>query len=115
VITPRVADRPITAGVTWPDIITGGALEAGTGVSGLTGIGFPGITSAPRFPDRDVLLGDSLWGPLADFTIPDDEIELYAEAPHGGRSIVAHHGTAATATLIEELFRNGGLMKVKTF
>ena len=94
-------------------ILTGGGLETGTGVPGLTGRGTPGISSGPR-----ILAGggnDSLWDSLADLAIPDDEIENYAEALEAGRSIVAYHATAANAAQIEALFRDAALSKIKTF
>jgi hypothetical protein len=93
-------------------IITGGGLETGTGVPGLTGSGIPGITSAPRLVDVG---GPSLWDKLADLAIPDDEVENYAEALEAGRSIVAYHGDSKNVAKVEAVFGDNGLTKVKTF
>ena len=61
----------LRGGVADTGTLTGG-LETGTGVPGLTGGGIPGVTGAPRLAD----VGDaSLWERLADFAIPDDEVE----------------------------------------
>jgi hypothetical protein len=117
VITPEEADQPITGGIAGSGIITGGGLETGTGVPGLTGAGIPGITSAPSLiaADEAQLIGDSLWDRLADLAIPDDEVENYAEALEDGRSIVAYHGDSKNVANVEGLFATAGLTKVKTF
>lgn len=107
------ADVTISAsGLVDTGIITGGGLETGTGV--------PGITSAGRgVGGRSHITGGSnsgsLWDRLADLAIPDDEVENYAEALESGRSIVAFHGSSSTAAKVEALFRDAGLTKVKTF
>ena len=92
-----------------------GGLETGTGVPGLTGSGIPGITGAPRLTELDTAAGDSLWDRLADFAIPDDEMENYAEALEAGRSIVAYHGDAQNVAQVEALFVGAGLTKIRTF
>lgn len=112
VIGPDDAEMPVAGGVIGSGIITGGGLETGTGVPGLTGSGVPGITSAPRMID---LGNGSLWDRLADLAIPDDEVENYAEALESGRSIVAYHGTSESVTQLETLFGSYGLTKVTTF
>lgn len=93
-------------------ILTGGGLDTGTGVPGLTGSGIPGVTGAPRLADVD---GGSLWERLADLSIPDDEAENYAEALESGKSIVAFHGDSKNVAKVEALFASHGLTKVKTF
>jgi hypothetical protein len=113
VIGPDDAETPLTsAGMIDSGILTGGGLETGTGVPGLTGSGIPGITSAPRLAEG---VGDSLWDRLADLAIPDDEVENYAEALESGRSIVAYHGNSKNVSALESLFKEAGLTKVKTF
>jgi tRNA A58 N-methylase Trm61 len=52
---------------------------------------------------------------LADFEIPDDQIENYALALEAGRSVVAYPATAANVAAVEAAFRAGGLVNVKTF
>ena len=112
VLVPDDDAAPVAAtGFVDTSLLTGG-LETGTGVPGLTGSGVPGITGAAR-PDAG--LADSLWDRLADLSIPDDEVENYAEALEAGRSIVAYHADSKTVSKIEGLFASNGLMKVKTF
>jgi hypothetical protein len=91
--------------------LTGGGLETGTGVPGLTGSGTPGIGATSQ-PEID---GDSLWARLADFEIPDDQVENYAVALEAGRSVVAYASTSAGVAAVEAAFRAGGLVNVKTF
>lgn len=91
-------------------ILTGGGLETGTGVPGLTGSGTPGIGASASVGERN-----SLWDRLADLAIPDDEVENYAEALEAGRSIVAYYGSASNVPQLEALFAGSGLAKVKTF
>jgi hypothetical protein len=94
-------------------ILTGGGLETGTGVPGLTGSGIPGITSAPPVAAEGG--NDTLWERLDDLEIPDDEVENYAEALEAGRFIIGYHGTAANVALVDAVFRDSGLTKIKTF
>lgn len=114
VLGPEDADEAtdVQAGFVDSSILTGGGLETGTGVPGLTGGGIPGITSAPRLVDVG---SPSLWEKLADFAIPDDEVENYAQALESGRSIVAFHADSKSVAKVESLFGSNGLTKVKTF
>jgi hypothetical protein len=115
VLGPDEADSIATGGHIDTTIITGGGLESGTGVPGLTGSGIPGITSAPRLGGVGSTAGDSLWDRLADFAIPDDEVENYVEALEAGSSIVAFHGDTKNVAKVEGLFGSAGLTKIKTF
>lgn len=111
VITPEESDTLVSGAPLSSGIITGGGLETGTGVPGITGSGVPGITSTARVD----LIGDSLWDKLADLAIPDDEVENYAEALEAGRSIVAFHGDSKSVAKVEGIFAGAGLTKIKTF
>jgi hypothetical protein len=116
VIAPEAADTLVTGvhgQVVDTGILTGGGLQTGTGVPGLTGKGVPGIMSAPE--DRFDIGGDSLWDKLSDLAIPDDEVENYAEALEAGRSLVAFHGDSKNVAKVESIFAAAGLKKVKTF
>jgi hypothetical protein len=116
VIAPEEADTLVTdvsGHLVDTGILTGGGLETGTGVPGLTGKGTPGITSSPG--DRYDVASDTLWDKLADLAIPDDEVENYAEALEAGRSIVAFHGDSKNVAKVESIFTAAGLRKVKTF
>lgn len=116
-IEPGDVEAPLTSGGIDTGILTGGGLETGTGVPGLTGSGIPGVTSGPRLENLgpEFTAGDSLWDRLADLAIPDDEVENYAETLEAGRTVVAYHANASTVERVEELFRQSGLSKVKTF
>ncbi len=102
----------IGAGLVDTSILTGGGLETGTGVPGLTGSGVPGVSGAPSITQIGT---ESLWERLADFAIPDDEVENYAEALEAGRSIVAYHADSKSVAKVEGLFSSAGLSKIKTF
>jgi len=92
-----VARRQIGTG-----LITGGQ---GTGVPGLTNDG-PGLT---------YFRTESVSDRLGDLEIPDSEMDNYVEALEAGRSIVAYFAHQDTVAKVEEIFRAGGLAKVKTF
>jgi hypothetical protein len=115
VLGPDDADTLATGGPIDTAIITGGGLETGTGVPGITGGMIPGVTSSPRGVGIGPADGDSVWDRLADLAIPDDEVENYAEALEAGRSIFAYHGDAKNVTTVEGLFASAGLTKIKTF
>jgi len=95
--TEGVARRQIGTG-----LITGGQ---GTGVPGLTNDG-PGLV---------YFRNESLSDRLGDLEIPDSEMDNYVEALQAGRSIVAYFAHEDTVATVEEIFRTGGLAKVKTF
>ncbi len=96
-------------------ILTGGGLETGTGVPGLTGSGVPGISGAVHEADAGLIAGESIWERLADLEIPDDEVENYVEALEAGRSLVAYHATPDNLAHVEAAFRTAGLAKIKSF
>jgi len=96
--TEGVARRQIGTG-----LITGGG--QGTGVPGLTNDG-PGLV---------YFRNESLSDRLGDLEIPDSEMDNYVEALEAGRSIVAYFAHEDTVAKVEEIFRAGGLAKVKTF
>ncbi len=114
VLGPDDAAIPVSAShLVDTGILTGGGLDTGNGVPGLTGSGVPGISSGHAVVGPSG--GGSVWDRLSDLAIPDDEVENYAEALELGRSIVAFHGTAANAANVEALFREAGLSKIRTF
>ena len=111
VLGPEDADgAAITSGSVDTSILTGGGLETGTGVPGLTGSGTPGLSGG-----SSTEIAGSLWDRLADLAIPDDEVENYAEALEAGHSIVAFHGDSKNVAKVEAMFGTNGLTKVKTF
>jgi len=88
--------------------------QIGTGlITGGQGTGVPGINSDG--PGLQYFRTESLSDRLGDLEIPDTEMENYVEALQAGRSIVAYFAHEDTVAKVEELFRAGGLAKVKTF
>lgn len=86
-----------------PRIMTG---DRGAGyVPGISGSG----TGLPYFRN------ESLSDRLGDLEIPDSEVENYVEALSAGRSVVAYYAKPDSLGRVEDIFRNSGLMKVKTF
>ena len=110
VIGPEDAPAESGSSLIPTGMITGGGLETGTGVPGLTGSGTPGISGGEM-----ILHGGSLWDRLSDLAIPDDEVENYAEALEAGRTLVAYFAQAGNAASVEQVFVAGGLSKIKTF
>lgn len=114
VLAPEDSEARISSvGLIDTGILTGGGRETGTGVPGLTGSGIPGLTSAPRIAAEGGNV--TLWDRLDDLAIPDDDVENYADALEAGRYIIGYHGNAANAALVEAVFRDSGLSKIKTF
>jgi hypothetical protein len=95
-------------GLADPGLMTGGG--QGTGVPGVTsGVPTPGGYGVRYF--RNEALSDR----LGDLEIPDDEVENYVETLEAGRSVVAYFAKAETIDQVTEIFRAGGLTKIKTF
>ena len=108
-IGPDDSTQSPARGVVNPGYITGGTGQ-GTGVPGLTsGTPTPGGYGTQYF--RNETLSDR----LGDLEIPDDEVENYVGALEAGRSVVAYFAQPETIDKVTELFRAGGLAKVKTF
>lgn len=94
-------------------LITGGGLETGTGVPGLTA--GPGSALADGAPGTEFFTNDPPWDRLADLEIPDDEIENYMDALEAGRSVIAYFADAGTVAKVSDIFAGCGLAKVKVF
>ena len=58
---------------------------------------------------------ESLTDRLGDLEIPDSEVDNYVGALEAGRSVVAYYAKPASLSVVEEIFRSSGLVKVKTF
>jgi hypothetical protein len=88
--------------------------QVGTGlITGGQGTGVPGINSDG--PGLAYFRNETLSDRLGDLEIPDSEVENYIEALEAGRSVVAYFAHEDTVAKVEEIFRAGGLAKVKTF
>jgi hypothetical protein len=106
-IGPDDSTQGAARGVINPHYITGGTGQ-GTGVPGLD-------RPTPGGYDTPYFRNESLSDRLDDLEIPDDEVENYLEALEAGRSVVAYFAKPETIAQVTELFRAGGLAKVKTF
>ncbi len=76
----------------------------GTSVPGISGNLRRVNFSASRSNDR-----------LSDLEIPDSEIENYIDALDAGRTVVGFFARPDTVADVEGIFRDCGLVKVKTF
>lgn len=52
---------------------------------------------------------------LADYAIPEDEVDNYNDAIEAGRSVVVYKAEPAEAPAVEKQFKEAGLKNVKTF
>jgi tRNA A58 N-methylase Trm61 len=52
---------------------------------------------------------------LADWDIPEDQVQNYNDALEAGRSVVTYKATASEAAGVEQTFKDAGLKNVKTF
>ncbi len=52
---------------------------------------------------------------LAEYAIPEDQVQNYNEAIEAGRSVVLYKAEPAEAPGIEQTFKDAGLKNVKTF
>lgn len=91
-----------------PGLMTGGG--QGTGVPGIN----TGVPTAGGYGVR-YFRNEALWDRLGDLEIPDDEVENYVETLEAGRSVVAYFAKPENIDQVTEIFRAGGLAKVKTF
>jgi hypothetical protein len=108
-IGPDDSTQGSARGVINPGYFTGGTGQ-GTGVPGITS----GVPTAGGYGSQ-YFRNETLSDRLGDLEIPDDELDNYIEALQAGRSIVAYFAKPETLDKVTELFRNGGLLKVKTF
>ena len=107
VVEPGDEANPIS-----PSSIARGAvgdIETGTGVPGLTDRSAYGVGGTRYFRN------ESLSDRLADFDIPDDEVDNYLDALAAGRSVVAYFARADDIDRVEGVFRAAGLARVKRF
>jgi len=82
-------------------------------MTGDQGMGVPGINSSGS--GLEYFRNESLSDRLGDLEIPDSEVDNYVDALEAGRSVVAYFAKPETLAKVEEIFRNAGLAKVKTF
>jgi hypothetical protein len=73
----------------------------------------PGINSSGG--GLSYFRNESLADRLGDLEIPDSEVDNYVEALEAGRSVVAYFAKPDSLAVVETIFRDSGLAKVKTF
>jgi rhodanese-related sulfurtransferase len=52
---------------------------------------------------------------LAEYAIPEDQVQNYNDAIEAGRSVVVYKATPGEAPAVEQTFKDAGLKNVKTF
>jgi hypothetical protein len=52
---------------------------------------------------------------LAEYAIPEDQVQNYNDAIEAGRSVVVYKAAPAEAPAVEQTFKEAGLKNVKTF
>lgn len=52
---------------------------------------------------------------LADYAIPQDQVQNYNDAIEAGRSVVVYKAEPTEASTVEQTFKDAGLKNVKTF
>lgn len=102
IIGPTDSDTGAVGRIAGPQIMTG---DGGTGVPGLGG----GQRGMPYFRQ------ESMSDRLGDLEIPDSEVDNYVDALEAGRTIVAYFARPENIGAVEEIFRNSGFAKIKTF
>ncbi len=95
-----------TEGVARRQSLTG--LMTGDGAGSIPGLNTSG-------PGLSYFRNESLSDRLGDLEIPDSEVENYVEALQAGRKVVAYFAKPDSLATVEQIFRNSGLAKVKTF
>lgn len=77
------------------------------------GVNVPGISSDTRY--IGFFAQPHIIDHLADWPIPQDQIENYNEAIEEGRSVVTYKTPPSEAPQVEQAFKDAGLKNVKTF
>jgi len=78
-----------------------------------TGTGVPGLTNVHQ--PRGFFRSESLTDRLGDLDIPESELDNYAEAIEGGRSVVAYFASDASVDRVEQAFRTANLLNVRRY
>jgi hypothetical protein len=91
------------------DVITG---NVGM-ITNLNGVNIPGISSDTRYVG--FFAHPQVIDHLADWDIPEDQVQNYNDAIEAGRSVVTYKATPGEASGVEQAFRDAGLKNVKTF
>jgi len=77
------------------------------------GVNVPGISSDSRY--IGFFAEPHIIDHLADWPIPQDQIQNYNDAIEAGRSVVTYKADPEEASGVEQAFKDAGLKNVKTF
>lgn len=77
------------------------------------GVNVPGISSDTRYVG--FFAHPQVIDHLADWNIPEDQVQNYNDALDAGRSVVTYKATASEAAGVEQTFKDAGLKNVQTF
>ncbi|MBV8688700.1 MAG: hypothetical protein JOZ59_01210 [Candidatus Eremiobacteraeota bacterium] len=77
------------------------------------GVNVPGISSDTRY--LGFFAQPHIIGHLADWPIPEDQIQNYNDAIEAGRAVVTYKAEPSEAPQVEQAFKDAGLKNVKTF
>jgi hypothetical protein len=90
-------------------------LTEGTGILAETGTGVPGLTRPlPQF-DSFEHRGNETKHYLADYPVPDDEVENFDDAIAEGRAVVLYPNAGADEPTILVAFKAAGLHNVRAY
>lgn len=90
-------------------------MTRGTGILADSGTSVPGLTSAPARLDSIEAREDDTEHYLADYPVPDDEVENFDEAIAEGRAVVLYQDPGADAQKIAAAFKAAGLHNVRAY
>lgn len=93
---------------------SGDVIRGNTGIMTNTGgVNIPGISADTRFVGY--FANPHIIDHLADWPIPQDQVQNYNEAIDAGRAVVTYKATPEEAPQVEQAFKDAGLKNVKTF
>lgn len=93
---------------------SGDVIRGNTGIMTNTGgVNIPGISADTRF--IGYFAHPHVIDHLADWPIPQDQVQNYNDAIEAGRSVVTYKADPAEVPQVEAAFKEAGLKNVKTF
>lgn len=93
---------------------SGDVIRGNTGImTNAGGVNIPGISADTRFVGY--FANPHIIDHLADWPIPQDQVQNYNEAIDAGRAVVTYKATPEEAPQVEAAFKEAGLKNVKTF
>ncbi len=90
-------------------------MTRGTGILADAGTGVPGLTSPPAQLDSFESRADEAPHYLADYAVPEDEVDNFDEAIAEGRAVVLYPDAGADEPRILAAFKAAGLHNVRAY